>query len=342
MEERLVSSKLKDEDVHYENSLRPKRLADFIGQEKLKEKLNIYLQAAREREESLDHVLLHGPPGLGKTTLASIISREMGVNIKVTSGPAVERAGDLAALLTNLTENDILFVDEIHRLHRNVEEILYPAMEDFALDIIIGKGPSARALRVDLPYFTLIGATTRGGMISSPLRERFGIVERVEFYSSQALHQILERTAEILGVKVEKDGVEKIALASRGTPRIANRLLKRVRDYAQIKAEGVITGEVADSALNILEVDKIGLDRTDYLLLNTIIHKFTGGPVGVETLATAINEDSSTIEEIYEPYLMKIGFLKRTPRGRVLTQQAYEHLNLYNQEPVNQLKIDNY
>ncbi len=327
-EERIVSSRLRGEDVQYENSLRPQQLGDFIGQDSLKEKLQIYIQAARERREPLDHVLLHGPPGLGKTTLAFIVSREMGGAIKVTSGPAIERPGDLAALLTNLSQGDILFIDEIHRLQRTVEEILYPAMEDFALDIIVGKGPAARSLRLDLSPFTLVGATTRAGLISSPLRDRFGIVERIEFYPPPALCRIIERAALMVGVEIDLRGAELIALASRGTPRIANRLLRRVRDYAQIRAEGTITEEVASAALEILEVDKIGLDRTDYLLLETIVHKFGGGPVGLETIAASVNEEAGTIEEIYEPYLMKIGFLKRTSRGRMATEKVYEHLSI--------------
>jgi len=326
--ERIVTAKVTDEEVQYEGSLRPQRLGQFIGQDRLKEKLEIYIRAALERGEPLDHVLLHGPPGLGKTTLAFIIAREMGVNIKITSGPAVERPGDLAALLTALAPGDIFFIDEIHRLQRSVEEILYPALEDFALDIIIGKGPAARTLRLDISPFTLIGATTRAGAISSPLRDRFGIVERVEYYDHVALGEIIRRSAALLGVKLDFAGAEKLALASRGTPRIANRLLKRVRDYAQIKAGGVITPDVASAALVVMDVDPIGLDRTDYLLLQTIVHKFAGGPVGLETLAAAINEESNTIEEIYEPYLMKIGFLKRTARGRVVTEKVYTHLEI--------------
>ncbi len=330
MKDRIISSRLKGEDVSHENNLRPSTLEEFIGQDSLKEKLNIYIRAARERGETLDHVLLHGPPGLGKTTLAFIISREMGVNLRITSGPAIERAGDLAALLTNLAAHDILFIDEIHRLHRSVEEILYPAMEDYALDIIIGKGPSARSLRLDLSPFTLIGATTRAGLISSPLRDRFGIVERVEFYSAEALCSILSRSAGLMGVEMKRQGAMTIAMASRGTPRIANRLLRRVRDYSQVRADGTITAEVTLEALKILDVDQIGLDATDYLLLDTIIKKFDGGPVGLETIAASINEEASTIEELYEPYLMKIGFLKRTPRGRVVTRKVYEHLQLKN------------
>lgn len=328
MEERIVSSSLKGEDFPDENSLRPARLEEFTGQDNLKEKLTIYITAALKRGESLDHVLLYGPPGLGKTTLALIISKEMGVNIRVTSGPAIERAGDLAAILTNLSPGDVLFIDEIHRMPRSVEEILYPAMEDSALDIIIGKGPSARSLRLELVPFTLIGATTRAGLLSSPMRDRFGIMERVEFYTTEDLCSILTRSARLLGVAITLAGAEIIARASRGTPRITNRLLKRVRDYSQVRAGGDITKEVANEALQVLDVDKIGLDRMDYLFLETIIHKFNGGPVGLETIAAAVNEEAGTIEEIFEPYLMKIGFLKRTPRGRVATEKAYEHLKI--------------
>jgi len=328
VEERIVSSSLKSEDFSYENNLRPSRLHEFIGQENLKEKLTIYITAARERGEPLDHVLLYGPPGLGKTTLALIISREMEVNIRITSGPAIERAGDLAAILTNLSPGDVLFIDEIHRLPRSVEEILYPAMEDNALDIIIGKGPSARSLRLDLSPFTLIGATTRAGLLSPPLRDRFGIIERVEFYTTKALCEILARSARLLGVEISPQGAAVVAAAARGTPRIANRLLKRVRDYSQVRAAGDITAAVAVEALNVLDVDRIGLDRMDYLFLEAIIHNFNGGPVGLETIAAAIHEEAGTIEEIFEPYLMKIGFLQRTPRGRVVTEKAYTHLKI--------------
>lgn len=328
MEERIVSSGLKGVDFPEESNLRPARLDDFTGQEKLKEKLTIYIKAALGRGEPLDHVLLYGPPGLGKTTLALIISREMGVNIRVTSGPAIERAGDLAAILTNLSPGDVLFIDEIHRMPRTVEEILYPAMEDSALDIIIGKGPSARSLRLELSPFTLIGATTRAGLLSPPLRDRFGIMERVDFYNTKDLCTILARSARLLEVEISPSGAEAIARASRGTPRITNRILKRVRDYSQVRAGGDITSEVAAEALNVLDVDKIGLDRMDYLFLETIIYKFNGGPVGLETIAAAVNEEAGTIEEIFEPYLMKIGFLKRTPRGRVATERAYEHLKI--------------
>ena len=328
MDERIISSRLKGEEFPFEASLRPEKLEDFIGQDKLKEKLDIYIRAAKERSEPLDHVLIHGPPGLGKTTLANIIAKEMGVSIKITSGPAIERPGDLAALLTNLAPKDILFIDEIHRLNRSVEEILYPAMEDFALDIIIGKGPGARSLRLELANFTLIGATTRAGLLSSPLRDRFGIIERVDFYSSESLGMIIKRSAALLAIELQQSGTDKIAMASRGTPRIANRLLKRVRDYAQIKAGGLITPQVAEEALGVLEIDTLGLDRTDYLLLRTIIEKFNGGPVGLDTIAASLNEESGTIEELYEPYLMKIGFLNRTPRGRVVTDKVYKHLRI--------------
>lgn len=327
VQDRIVtSSKRVDDDQQLEVGLRPQTLQEFVGQEKIKEKLAIYIEAARERQEPLDHVLLYGPPGLGKTTLAHIIAREMGVNIRVTSGPAIERPGDLAALLTNLNRGDVLFIDEIHRLPRLVEEILYPAMEDFALDIIIGKGPGARSLRLDLPPFTLIGATVRAGVLSSPLRDRFGVVSRMEFYTVPELEAIISRAARLLQVELEPEGAREIAQASRGTPRIANRLLKRVRDYAQIRAGNVITGPVAREALQMLELDRLGLDEIDRRLLATVIDKFQGGPVGLDTLAAAINEEPETLEDVYEPYLMKLGFLKRTPRGRVVTGQAYKYL----------------
>ena len=311
-----------------ESSLRPKTLAEYIGQEKAKENLSIFIQAARKRQESLDHVLLHGPPGLGKTTLAGIIAQEMGVNIRITSGPAIEKPGDLAALLTNLNENDILFVDEIHRLNRAVEEILYPAMEDYAIDIIIGKGPSANSIRLDLPHFTLIGATTRAGSLSAPLRDRFGVTLRLELYTPEELKEIVTRSAGILDVPIEEEGAMEIARRSRGTPRIANRMLRRVRDFAQVKADGVITREVADSALLALEVDYLGLDQVDRRMLRAIIENYGGGPVGLDTLAATIGEESVTLEDVYEPYLMQLGFLTRTPRGRCVTSKAYEHLHM--------------
>ena len=311
-----------------EYSLRPKTLKEYIGQEKAKGNLAVFIQAAKMRGEPLDHVLLHGPPGLGKTTLSGIIANEMGVNVRITSGPAIEKAGDLAALLTNLNENDILFVDEIHRLNRSVEEVLYPAMEDFAIDIIIGKGPSANSIRLDLPKFTLIGATTRAGQLSAPLRDRFGVTLRLELYTPEELALIVTRSAGILEAPIEPDGAMEIAKRSRGTPRIANRMLRRVRDFAQVKADGIITREVADAALTALEVDHLGLDNIDRRMLTAIIQYYGGGPVGLETLAATINEESVTLEDVYEPYLMQIGFLTRTPRGRCVTHKAYEHLGL--------------
>lgn len=327
MEERIIAGSEQDVD-QWQYSLRPRRLVEYIGQDNVKNNLSIFVQAARSRNEALDHVLLYGPPGLGKTTLAGIVANELGVNFRITSGPAIERAGDLAALLTNLGEKDVLFIDEIHRLSRNIEEILYSAMEDFALDIIIGKGPSARSIRLDLAPFTLIGATTKAGALASPLRDRFGVICRLEYYQPEHLVCIVKRAAEILNIAIEDRGAYEIAKRSRGTPRIANRLLKRVRDYAQIAGDGVITDMIADKALAMLEVDKCGLDKTDRNMLLAIIQKFNGGPVGVETLAAAISEETDTIEDVYEPFLLQMGFINRTARGRVATLAAYQHLEI--------------
>lgn len=327
-DDRLISKTSQEEDIVLDFNLRPRNFDEYIGQDKVKGNLNIFIQAAKKRGEALDHCLFHGPPGIGKTSLAYIIAREMGANIKTTSGPAIERAGDLAAILTNLQSHDVLFIDEIHRLNHTVEEILYPAMEEFKLDLIIGQGPSARTIRIDLPPYTLIGATTRAGLLTSPLRDRFGVICRLEFYNPEELCRIIKRSARILDVPVSEDGALEIAHRSRGTPRIANRLLKRIRDYAQIKADGVINVKVADEALKALEVDDKGFDKMDRKLLLTIIQKFKGGPVGVETLCASINEERDTIEEIYEPYLIQEGYLNRTPRGRVATRLAYSHFNI--------------
>lgn len=328
MEKRMISTELVEEDVKIENNLRPLSLEDYIGQEKVKRNLKVYIEAAKERGDSLDHVLFYGPPGLGKTTLAGIIANEMGTHLKVTSGPAIEKPGEMAAILNNLQEGDVLFVDEIHRLNRQVEEVLYPAMEDYEIDIMIGKGATARSIRLELPKFTLVGATTRAGLLSAPLRDRFGVVSHLEFYSVKELETIIIRSASVLSVDIDTKGAHELARRSRGTPRLANRLLKRVRDFAQVKYDGRITGEVADYALNLLDVDKDGLDRNDRLILQTIIGKFGGGPVGIETLAASIGEDSGTLEDVYEPYLIQNGFINRTPRGRVATPAAYANLGV--------------
>lgn len=328
MERRIITTDVIEEDLKTEGNLRPQLLADYIGQEKAKENLKVYIEAAKQRNDALDHVLFYGPPGLGKTTLAGIIANEMGVHLKVTSGPAIEKPGEMAAILNNLQEHDVLFVDEIHRLNRQVEEVLYPAMEDYAIDIMIGKGTSARSIRLELPKFTLVGATTRAGMLTAPLRDRFGVVHHLEYYTENELKTIIIRSAKVLGVEIDEEGAMEMARRSRGTPRLANRLLKRVRDFAQVRYDGKITKEVADFALDLLEVDRYGLDQIDRRILSTIMVQFSGGPVGLDTLAAAIGEDSGTIEDVYEPYLIKNGFLVRTPRGRVAGDFAYEHLGI--------------
>lgn len=328
MGKRIITTENLEEDHKIENHLRPQSLKDYIGQEKAKQTLGVYISAARERGDALDHVLFYGPPGLGKTTLAGIIANEMGVNIKITSGPAIEKPGEMAAILNNLQENDILFVDEIHRLNRQVEEVLYPAMEDYAIDILIGKGATARSIRLELPKFTLVGATTRAGMLTAPLRDRFGVIHHLEFYTEEELTTIILRSARVLEVEIEEKGARELAKRSRGTPRLANRLLKRVRDFAQVKYDGIITEDVADYALDLLDVDKYGLDQIDRNILQTMIERFQGGPVGLDTLAASISEDAGTLEDVYEPYLLKNGFIQRTPRGRVATELAYAHLGI--------------
>lgn len=328
MGNRMIETNLIEEDIKIEGSLRPQTLDDYIGQSKVKENLKIYIEAAKQRHDALDHVLFYGPPGLGKTTLAGIIANEMGVHMKVTSGPAIEKPGEMAAILNNLQEGDLLFVDEIHRLNRQVEEVLYPAMEDYAIDIMIGKGATARSIRLDLPHFTLVGATTRAGLLTAPLRDRFGVIHRLEFYSVEELKLIIQHSAVILGVQIDEEGAMELARRSRGTPRLANRMLKRVRDFAQVKYDGVITKDIANTALDLMDVDKMGLDHIDRNILCTLIEKFKGGPVGLDTLAAAIGEDAGTIEDVYEPYLIKNGFLNRTPRGRVVTERAYHHFGI--------------
>ncbi|WP_455949966.1 Holliday junction branch migration DNA helicase RuvB [Eubacterium sp.] len=330
MAKRIIQTDVTSEDIVIDKGLRPQTLDQYVGQQKAKNNLKIFIEAAKSRNEPLDHVLFYGPPGLGKTTLATIIANEMGVNIKVTSGPAIEKPGEMAAILNNLSENDILFIDEIHRLNRQVEEVLYPAMEDYSIDIMIGKGQAARSIRLDLPKFTLVGATTRAGLLTAPLRDRFGVINKLEFYTVDELKDIIKRSANVLGVETDEMGAMEMARRSRGTPRLANRLLKRVRDFAQVKYDGIITYDVANEALNMLEVDKLGLDKGDRSILETIIYKFAGGPVGLDTLAAALGEDSGTLEEVYEPYLIQNGLIQRTPRGRIVTERAYMHLGVEN------------
>ncbi|HIZ06546.1 MAG TPA: Holliday junction branch migration DNA helicase RuvB [Candidatus Eubacterium avistercoris] len=332
MERRVISTQIQEEDIKNEKTLRPLTLDEYIGQEKIKQNLRVFIQAAKQRGEALDHVLFYGPPGLGKTTLAGIIANEMGVHLKVTSGPAIGKPGEMAAILSNLQEGDLLFIDEIHRLNRQVEEVLYPAMEDFAIDIMIGKGSSARSIRLDLPHFTLVGATTRAGLLSAPLRDRFGVVHHLEYYTPDELQTIIQQSAKKLDVEIDGEGAKEMASRSRGTPRLANRLLKRVRDFAQVRYDGVITKEVASFALDLLEVDSLGLDKNDRMILMTMIEKFGGGPIGLDTLAAAVGEDAGTIEDVYEPYLVKNGFINRTPRGRVVTEYAYKHFNIPHEE----------
>lgn len=336
MDKRIITTELIDEDLKIEQNLRPKLLTDYIGQAKAKENMKVFIEAAKLREEPLDHVLLYGPPGLGKTTLSCIIANEMGVNLKITSGPAIEKPGDMAAILNNLQEGDILFIDEIHRLNRQVEEVMYPAMEDFVIDIVIGKGPSARSIRLDLPKFTLVGATTRIGLLTSPLRDRFGVINKLEFYTLDELTDIVKRSAEVLNIEIDEKGAVEIARRSRGTPRLANRLLKRVRDFAQVRYDGDITKEVADYALDLLDVDKSGLDKNDRKMLLAMIEKYSGGPVGLDTLAATIGEESGTVEDVYEPYLIQLGYINRTPRGRVVTPLCYKHFGLFFEDNNNQ------